>query len=47
MITKDCRNCEDWQEKDIIYTIGIFKAKKLNLLWMIYGDCYAAKAEIL
>ena len=45
MITKDCRNCEDWSEKDIIYTIGIFKAKKLHLLWMIYGDCYAAKAE--
>lgn len=45
MITKDCRICEDWSEKDIIYIIGIFKAKKLHLLWMIYGDCYAAKAE--
>lgn len=45
MITKDCRICEDWSEKDIIYVIGIFKAKKLHLLWMIYGDCYAAKPE--
>ena len=45
MITKDCRSCEDWSEKDIIYTIGIFRAKKLHLLWMIYGDCYAASSE--
>ena len=45
MTTKDCLICEDWSEKDIIYVIGIFNAKKLHLLWMIYGDCYAAKPE--
>ncbi|MEM7593921.1 MAG: NgoPII family restriction endonuclease [Cyanobacteria bacterium P01_A01_bin.83] len=45
MLVTDCRNCENWVEKDIIYIIGVFKKRKLRLLWMIYGDCYAAKAE--
>ncbi|MEM6404751.1 MAG: NgoPII family restriction endonuclease, partial [Cyanobacteria bacterium P01_D01_bin.116] len=46
MLTSYCRNCEDWQEKDIIYAIGIIKDKKLKLLWLIYGDCYAADREV-
>lgn len=46
MITNYCRNCEDWQEKDIIYAIGIVKNQKLKLLWLIYGDCYAADREL-
>ena len=46
MITNSCRNCEDWQEKDIIYAIGVVKGKKLQLLWLVYGDCYAADREI-
>ncbi|WP_414620577.1 NgoPII family restriction endonuclease [Calothrix sp. CCY 0018] len=46
MITNSCRKCEDWQEKDIIYAIGVVKDKKLQLLWLIYGDCYAADREI-
>jgi hypothetical protein len=46
LITSHCRNCEDWQEKDIIYAIGVAPGKKLKLLWLIYGDCYAADREI-
>ncbi|NEO31527.1 MAG: NgoPII family restriction endonuclease [Symploca sp. SIO3C6] len=46
LITNDCRNCEDWQEKDIIYAIGVTPNKRLKLLWLIYGDCYAADREI-
>jgi hypothetical protein len=46
LITSHCRNCEDWQEKDIIYAIGVAEDKKLKLLWLIYGDCYAADREI-
>ena len=45
MITTDCRNCEKWTKKDIIYTIGVFQKDKLKLLWMIDGSCYAAKSE--
>jgi hypothetical protein len=40
MISADCRKCEAWIEKDLIYAIGVTKDKKLSLLWLIYGDCY-------
>lgn len=46
LITSHCRKCEDWQEKDIIYAIGVTQSKKLKILWLIYGDCYAADREI-
>jgi len=46
LITSRCRNCEDWREKDIIYAIGVVPLKRLKLLWLIYGDCYAADREI-
>lgn len=48
IITSTCRNCESWEERDIIYTIGSInnKSNKLTLLWFIYGDCYAASREI-
>ncbi|PIT92494.1 MAG: restriction endonuclease [Candidatus Harrisonbacteria bacterium CG10_big_fil_rev_8_21_14_0_10_42_17] len=42
MITKDCRNCEKWKEKDLIYAVDVLKKKKLKALWFVYGDCYAA-----
>ncbi|AFZ13028.1 Type II site-specific deoxyribonuclease [Crinalium epipsammum PCC 9333] len=45
MITADCRNCETWTEKDIIYAIGCTPEQKLRLLWFVYGDCYAASKE--
>jgi len=48
MITKACRDCEQWSEKDLLYAIGSIKkkTKKLSLLWLIYGDCYAASPEV-
>jgi len=46
MITQACRNCEDWREKDLIYTIGVAKSNKLQALWFVYGNCYAAGKEI-
>lgn len=46
LITSHCRSCEDWQEKDIIYAIGVPEDKVIKLLWLIYGDCYAADREI-
>lgn len=45
-ITQSCKNCEDWQVKDIIYTIGVIHNDNLSHLWLIYGDCYAANKEI-
>ncbi len=47
MITKGCRECEkSWTSKDLIYAIGHVEEDKLKLLWLIYGDCYAADKEV-
>lgn len=46
MITQDCRECENWREKDIIYIVGAMQQDKLKALWFIYGDCYAASKDI-
>ena len=46
MITKACKECELWKEKDLLYAIGSVKQKKLSLLWLVYGDCYAASSEV-
>ncbi len=49
-ITTECKNCEteSWEQKDIIYTIGVApnKTNKIKALYLVYGDCYAAKKEI-
>lgn len=46
MITRDCRECENWREKDIIYIIGAMQQNKLKALWFVYGNCYAANKNI-
>ncbi|MCX6736783.1 MAG: NgoPII family restriction endonuclease [Candidatus Parcubacteria bacterium] len=46
MITFACRNCEDWEEKDLVYAIGVLKENRLKALWFVYGNCYAASKEI-
>lgn len=45
MITEECRKCEEWNEKDIIYCVGNVDKKKAKILFFVYGDCYAANAE--
>lgn len=46
MIAVDCRECEDWDVKDIIYIIGVVQGSKLKFLWFVYGDCYCADKDI-
>lgn len=48
MITTACRNCEEWNEKDMLYAIGHIPkhAKRLQSLWLVYGDCFCADQEI-
>jgi len=46
MITQTCRDCEKWETKDVIYSIGTISGGALKLLWMVYGDCYAADSEV-
>ncbi|MBS9766801.1 MAG: NgoPII family restriction endonuclease [Flavobacteriaceae bacterium] len=45
MITKECKSCEDWEKKDIIYCVGNVDDEKLKSLWLIYGSIYCAKHE--
>lgn len=45
MITKECKNCEDWTVKDLIYCVGHTTDTSLKSLWMVYGNAYAAKHE--
>ena len=45
MITKACKASEDWDIKDMLYTIGYVKEKNLKFLWLIYGDCFCADKE--
>ena len=45
MITQECRTCENWKEKDLIYCVGHTSDESINSLWMVYGNIYAAKHE--
>jgi hypothetical protein len=45
MITKECKECESWTVKDLIYCVGHTSDTSLKSLWMVYGNSYAAKHE--
>ena len=44
-ITEECKTCEDWDIKDIIYAVGKTTDHEQKHLWLIYGDCYAASKK--
>lgn len=41
-ISQRCVNCEDWDEKDMLYVVGHVDkdTKKLQSLYFVYGDIY-------
>jgi len=45
MITKDCKECETWDIKDMLYAIGYVHSATLKSLWLVYGDCFCADKE--
>ena len=45
MITSECRDCEEWTVKDLIYCVGHTSDSNIKSLWMVYGSSYAAKHE--
>lgn len=45
MITKECKECENWTSKDLIYCVGHTTDTELKSLWLVYGNIYAAKHE--
>jgi hypothetical protein len=48
LINNHCRTCEEWVEKDIIYTVGHIQTgtRVLSSLWFVYGSIYAADEEV-
>ena len=42
LISKECRECEEWKVKDIIYCVGHTTDTSIKSLWMVYGSSYAA-----
>lgn len=46
LITGACRQCEEWKVRDIVYAVGVVKNQRLELLWFVYGDCYAADRNV-
>ncbi|MEY5049878.1 MAG: hypothetical protein RLZZ175_3237 [Bacteroidota bacterium] len=35
MITQECRNCENWAEKDLIYCVGHTTDESIKSLWIV------------
>lgn len=45
LLSKACREAEEWEEKDIIYAVGVVSGSRLKHLCMIYGRDYCASSE--
>jgi len=45
MISKACKNAEEWTERDILYVVGVVKNDTLRHLCMVYGADYCASEE--
>jgi len=46
MLTAECKTCETWTKKELLYSVGVAPKGKLVSLWFVYGDCYAANKSI-
>lgn len=48
MLTTECKNCEQWSEKDMIYAIGVVndRSRSLRALCFVYGSDYCANREV-
>ncbi len=46
MINLHCRDAEEWDEKDIIYAVGVVDNNKLMNLSLVYGLDYCASEDV-
>ena len=46
MISQACKDAEEWNVKDMLYTIGFVNEAKLRALTFVYGSDYAADKEV-
>lgn len=45
LISTACRNAEEWEEKDMLYVVGVVQQQTLKHLSMVYGLNYCASDE--
>lgn len=45
MLKKECKECENWTVKDMIYAVGVVKENSLTSLAFVYGEDYCANKE--
>ena len=45
-ICNACRECEVWQEKDMIYVVGQVNGQELQNIFFVYGDLYCDSHEV-
>ncbi len=45
LLSNACRDAENWNEKDMIYSVGVVEGNKVKHLCMIYGKDYCASEE--
>lgn len=48
MLTAACKSCDGgtWDEKDLIFAVGVVKNEEIKQLCFVYGEDYAASREI-
>jgi hypothetical protein len=46
LLSAECRKCEDWKQKDLVYILAVIKAKKIQELWFVDGATYVASREV-
>lgn len=39
-INLECKDCEEWNQKDMLYVVGQVEASHLKTLLLVYGDLY-------
>lgn len=45
-ICRACRDCEEWNEKDMLYVIGQVSGTELQNIFFIYGDLYCDTHDV-
>lgn len=45
-ICNACRECEDWEEKDMLYVVGQVNNQELQNIFFIYGNLYCDRHEV-
>ena len=45
-LSKACRECEEWKQKDMWYSVGYVKENQIKRLWFIDGSCIAADESV-